>query len=52
MTYVEQKKVVPHGLRYRSYNVWEENSHRLAAGREDAILPQAWWLELYWCYEE
>lgn len=51
MTYEEKRTVIPHGMRYRAYNVWEENSHRLALGKIPATLPQAWWLELYWCYE-
>ena len=51
--YKETKTAVPHGSRHNTLNVWEVSAYRLSIASLPEIydLPQAWWLELYWCYE-
>jgi hypothetical protein len=48
------KTPVPHGNRHNTLNVWEVSAYRMSVAQQEGVfdLPQAWWLELYWCYEK
>jgi len=54
LNYKVVKQPVPHGKRHNPLNVWEVSAYRLSEVRLEKTynLPQAWWLELYWCYEK
>jgi hypothetical protein len=53
LSFKEVEFPVPHGNRHNTLNVWEVSAYRLSLAKQDGVfdLPQAWWLELYWCYK-